>query len=588
MRLDRRIGALAMATVLCAAAPAFAHHVVYLEFSAFNLDAYASVNRYSPPTEAGLAVVRELIVANMVEDYAPFDIYFTTVQPAHGNYTQVRFFSTAASGDDSTIFGCAGGDCCQFGFCGGSSCEVYAGSFAGFDAWQGDNDSAQRIANAISHTASHELGHLLGPSHCHAADDWSATGGVGDCVGGRYEASADENVNWHIMASAATTDLALEDYAGRDRFFSIHSSRRVLYKELQARNHWAPLPNLDGGATGTDLGYGRLRAPTRIKWHGRLSDDTAFGPHSTWSTDAGNRGDIFLTGDVTGDGRSDLVYGRIRASDSVRWYVRASEGNAFGAYATWSLDAGDAGDVFRLADVDGDGRDDLVYGRDSGGQDTTWYVRLSTGTAFGDYTTWAEGLGGDLGRNYLYLVGDVTADGLADLVIVRRLFGDWRTFVHESTGSSFEESSFTDDLREGDEVDFDSIMLADADGRGGMDLVASHVRGDSNTVVYWHRWLTYGCVPYDPELRLLGSCFQDDRQWTLNAGNAGDLFRVGDGNGDGLADLFYARPRGMTSLTNPPDLSQIRWYGRLANGEPVLGDSTTWAPDAGDEGDIFP
>lgn len=597
MRVDRMIGALAMATV-CSAAPAFAHHVVWLDFSVFNLSEYASVNRNSPPEAADLALVQELIFANMVEDYAPFDIYITTAQPAHGNYTRVVIYATAVIDAETIHFGCASDDCCQFGACSGrdswggdSSCEVYAGSFAGLPEWQGDNDDAARIANAISHTASHELGHILDLSHCHAADDFAASGL--QCVGS-YEATADENVNWHIMASGLTTDLSEEDYAARDRFFSIHSSRRVLYKALQARNHWASLPNLDGGATGTDLAYGRLRAPTRVKWFGRLSDDTAFGPYSTWSTDAGNRGDIFLTGDVTGDGRSDLVYGRIRGSHSVRWFVRASEGDAFGDYSTWSLDAGDVGDLFRLADVDGDGRDDLVYGRDSGG--LRWYVRLSTGTAFGDFTTWSRG-GADLGRDYLYFVGDVTGDGLADLATVtRHSLSGVHLAVRESTGTSFQ-SLFRDTLWDDGERAVDNIMLADADGDGRADIIASRVRGDSDRHVYWDLWLSLGCSREERPL----SCFDEPRHWVAgaaitrdgrSAGEAGDLFRVGDGNGDGLADLFYARPAGMTSLTYPPDLSLIRWYGRLAGDWGLtawgLGSMTTWASDAGNEGDIFP
>ncbi|HEX9985434.1 MAG TPA: hypothetical protein VGF69_19410 [Thermoanaerobaculia bacterium] len=43
----------------------------------------------------------------------------------------------------------------------------------------------------------------------------------------------------------------------------------------------------------------------------------------------------------------------------------------------------------------------------------------------------------------------------------------------------------------------------------------------------------------------------------------------------------------MTSLSATPDLSSVRWYGRTSQG---TGFSlySTWAQDAGDEGNCFP
>jgi hypothetical protein len=43
----------------------------------------------------------------------------------------------------------------------------------------------------------------------------------------------------------------------------------------------------------------------------------------------------------------------------------------------------------------------------------------------------------------------------------------------------------------------------------------------------------------------------------------------------------------MTSLTSAPDLTQVRWYGRLSTGS-SFGPYTVWANDATDEGDIVP
>ena len=75
--------------------------------------------------------------------------------------------------------------------------------------------------------------------------------------------------------------------------------------------------------------------------------------------------------------------------------------------------------------------------------------------------------------------------------------------------------------------------------------------------------------------------------WSVGTGVAGDLFRLADVDGDERAVLIFARPRGMTSLTDPPDLTSIRWYGRRATGTGFHA-VTTLATDASDEGDIVP
>lgn len=557
------------------AVPAQAHHVVWLDFSLWDLGAYPTVNGNSPPTPADRSAVQELVVANMVEDYAPFDIYFTTVQPPNGRYTWVVFLP----GTFGTLFGCAGPSCCALGFCSGigtwdegvSSVEIYTGAFAALNAFSGANANTTRIANGISHTTSHELGHILDLTHCHSADDFVASGTA--CVNDGYGATADANVNWHMMASGASTGLTGTQRATRDRFFNMHSERRVLYSDLQPRNHWAQLGNVNAGLGRSDLTFGRLLSPTSIEWHNLLSDGTAFGADTTWSAGAGQRADLFFTSDVTGDGRVDLVYGRIAGASTVRWYVRAATNSSFGAATTWVSDAGDAGDIFRLADVTGDGRADLVYGRPLP-DGVKWYVRPSTGAAFGDVSVWLDDAGDEAG---LFLLGDVTADGTADLVRFDKTRGgaaNDNVVTYHSDGASFRFSRL--DLVPTSNPDY--VLLGDADGDQRADLVTGRVL--SNTDVDWY-------VRPSDCLELFVECFPDGSKWVDGAGDAGDLFRLGDGDGDGRVDLFYGRPIGMTSLINAPDPTQIRWYGRLSTGA-AFGAYATWATDAGDEGDMFP
>ena len=227
---------------LLAAAPASAHHVVWLDFSQWNLGAWTSVNGHKPATAADQTAIRDQIIAGMIEDYALFDIYFTTVRPANGRYTRVYFYANAS--DD--LFGCAGPSCCQNGNCSGigtwtdavSDLEVYTGSFATEQAFTGTNATTVRIANGISHTASHELGHVLGLTHCHAADDFTDAGVT--CAGS-YDATSDENVNWHIMASGRS-DLTAAQRATR---------RSLLQRALRAASS---LPRAAAAQSLVDVG----------------------------------------------------------------------------------------------------------------------------------------------------------------------------------------------------------------------------------------------------------------------------------------------------------------------------------------------
>lgn len=564
--------------------PASAHHVVWLDFSVWNLGAFPTVNGNTPATQADKLAVRELIVANMVKDYAAFDIYFTTVQPPRGRYTWVIFFP----GINGGFFGCAGGSCCAVGYCTGrgswddgvSAVEIYTGAFGSLAAFTGANATTSRIANGIADTATHELGHILDLSHCHSADDFVAAGVA--CTNG-YGATADVNVNWHIMASGASTGLTPTQRATRSRFFSVHSERRVLYFNLQPRNHWAQIGDADGDGDGADLIYGRLESPATVSWTAQLSDGASIGTASTWSADAGDRADLFYTADVTGDGLADMVYARIIDAATVRWYVRASSGSGFGNVTTWAQDAGDAGDIFRLGDVDGDGRVDLVYGRPLDSSTVKWWVRTSSGAGFGDGVVWSEDAGAE---GMLFLIGDVTGEGNADLITASRGDNSWHPRVYHSNGSTF--TLLANTHLDGFTGAPDYLLLGDVDADDRADLVFGKV--NSNTDVDWFVAKSTGCT-----LRIINvsppiqseDCFGAASKWSDGTGDAGDLFRLADIDGDERADLIFARPRGITSLTDPPDLTSIRWYGRRATGTGFHA-VTTLATDASDEGDIVP
>jgi hypothetical protein len=150
-------------------------------------------------------------------------------------------------------------------------------------------------------------------------------------------------------------------------------------------------------------------------------------------------GDIgrFGAGDIDGDGARDLVVGSASvdrsgaptyATEALVWYgdvapgtvtTDDADGNLFHVaartpYGTWQL---------AVADLDGDGIDDIIAGLDRANVDDTWTVLVFPGSSTRPTSPYARedtsfSVGGDSSDTALALsVGDSDADGTADLLI---------------------------------------------------------------------------------------------------------------------------------------------------------------------------
>jgi len=574
--------ALVMAAALVASGPARAHHVVWLDFAPFNVTNWPSIDLNGPaqlmdpvfgPYIAG--VIADMIEVKMKRDWAPFDLYFTRVQPQIGSYSRVVF---AADSNPSGVYGTVGQSKCNGWGCTGfgswhedeSVLVVYTDALWEYgSAWEGGfNDGSDRIATTLANIASHELAHLLDLRHCNAYDD-----GQWDCLGTIAIAVSDQNTDWHLMQShdGGLTQEALT----LDKFFSIHSSRRKLINRLQVRNHWSPLRNntTDPGSGVADLTYGRSTPNGALEqWFHRTGSAPTLGGWTDWGFH-GTPPDLFMLGDVDGDTLADLVFGQIDPlTGAVAWSASLANGSytaGFDPPVSWQT-AGEAGEIFRLADVDADGDDDLIRGRALDSQTVQWWVSPSNGGFDPVGDLWSADAGE---RKDRFLVGDVTANGRADLVAVAGSSTEvYESFGSPSPGFVYREN---DDFPGGYHPDY--LMLGTADFDEGADLVTGNV--GSNGLIDWKVFSSNRCTT--------NGCFHAPQTWLTNAGHAGDQARIGDVTAEGWVDLVYGRMTQMDDLDTTPDGHTMRWTLHLSYGS-YFGSAMTWVPDAGNDGDQFP
>ncbi len=259
---------------------------------------------------------------------------------------------------------------------------------------------------------------------------------------------------------------------------------------------WHDFFALDGetALTGDFTGDGRDDIVTFTQ--GSLADvyvapstGTAFGASAKWHDYFSLDGEVPAVGDVNGDGRDDIVTFTRNAAADV--YVALSTGSSFAASAKWHEFFATAGESPGLADVNGDGRDDIVAF--TGGALADVYVALSTGSGFGASAKWHDSFAMGLSQPRL---GDFTGDGKADIA---SFTGDdtGDVYVAASTGGGFAPfAKWHDFFAPRGEFPY----TGDYDGDGRTDMVTftrapfndAYVALSSGTAfgagVRWHDW----------------------------------------------------------------------------------------------------
>lgn len=218
--------------------------------------------------------------------------------------------------------------------------------------------------------------------------------------------------------------------------------------------------------------------------------------------------------DLDGDGRLDLI-GRPFIGDAVTVWRQGADGS-FGAPRSVALPSTGFGDL-AVGDLNGDGRPDIVnIGSESlPGQSVGIAYQLAD-RSFAP-VRFIDTPNSDVIRA---AVGDVNGDGRADLVLALRFSSSIGVMPQDARG----ELGAMTVVKSGPSVN--EADIADVDGDGRLDVVASAGGG---WPVALHRQRSDGTLG-GPEVFPSGVYGRDGP----------DLLAIGDVNGDGLSDIAYA------------------------------------------------
>ncbi|SFQ66400.1 Repeat domain-containing protein [Amycolatopsis arida] len=239
----------------------------------------------------------------------------------------------------------------------------------------------------------------------------------------------------------------------------------------------SPLAGVFTGSSADFTGDGRDDVVTFT--HGPLADvyvavstGSGFSGSSKWHDFFSLDGETPLTGDFDGDGKDDIVTFTHGSGADV--YVALSTGTGFAVARKWHDFFSLNGEVPAVGDVNGDAKDDIVTFTRNDLADV--YVALSTGTGFTASAKWHDyfGLSGESPG-----VADVNGDGRSDIVTFTQ-GANADVYVALSTGTGFTTSTKWHDFFA---VGLESPRLGDFNGDGAADIATFTNNGDGDVYV---------------------------------------------------------------------------------------------------------
>ena len=213
-------------------------------------------------------------------------------------------------------------------------------------------------------------------------------------------------------------------------------------------------------------------------WRSNGDGTFAMDFHNPWAGYSFPNG-LWLVADINGNGRDDIVHA-VHASDYVHPWSSNGDGTfsvtSFSPWAGYAIPNG----LWLVADVNGDGRDDIVHAVKSTNYVHTWMSNGDGTFAVGTFSPWP----GYAIPNGLWLVADIDGDGRDDIVHAVKGTDYAHTWISNGDGT-FTVGTFSP--WPGYAIPNGDWMVADIDGDDRDDIVHA-VKGAD----YVHTWMSNG------------------------------------------------------------------------------------------------
>jgi RHS repeat-associated protein len=211
-----------------------------------------------------------------------------------------------------------------------------------------------------------------------------------------------------------------------------------VYSTTSGRSLVQSVTDCDGGGSGACL------PATTFQWTQRSASANTFsasgsgnwgGPAVTFGTATADGsksaqvGRKAIAADFGGDGRVDLLYNN---AGSTTWNLCSSTGTSFACSSLTGMPA-IASEKFLVGDFDADGRADILIPPASGST-TGWWRCKSNGSSF-TCATFSTNIASRGQNANNYMIGDLTGDGRADLLIVAQ--PTLTSYLCPSNGTAF-------------------------------------------------------------------------------------------------------------------------------------------------------